>query len=88
MSHKRTCSPAAALLGAAADSRPGRRRRGQLLHHRPDHHRRPLREGQEDQHALHLLFCHPCRQVAADVLTLTFTRHLTMIQKVKTQNYN
>lgn len=57
----------AAFLGPVADSRPGRRRRGQLLNYRSHHHRRPLREGKEDEHAVHLLFCHSSGQVGRSV---------------------
>lgn len=52
-----------ALLASPPDPRPGGRGRGQLLHNRSDRHRRPLRQGQEDQHALHLLLRHSCWQV-------------------------
>ena len=52
-----------ALLGPAVNPRPGRGRRGQLLHHRSHHHRRPLRQREEDQHAVRLLFRHPRGQV-------------------------
>ncbi len=56
-------SSPAAFLGAAVDSRPGRSRRGELLHHCSHHHRWPLCEGQEDEYALHFLFCHSGWQV-------------------------
>lgn len=57
-------SVVAALLAAAADTRHGWRGWGQLLHHCSNHHCRPLCEGEEDQHALHFLFCHPSGQVS------------------------
>lgn len=65
----------AAFLGPVADSRPGWRWRGQLLNYRSHHHRRPLREGKEDKHAVHLLFCHSSRQVGRFVFLVVQAQH-------------
>lgn len=69
----------AAFLGPVADPRPGRGRRGQLLNYRSHHHRRPLREGKEDKHAVHFLFCHSSRQVGHFVLWWSRSRPLSSV---------
>lgn len=52
-----------AILAAPPDPGPGGGRGGQLLHHRPHPHRRPLRGRPTESHAQRVLLRHPSGQV-------------------------
>ncbi|XP_053068702.1 sphingosine-1-phosphate transporter SPNS2 isoform X6 [Acinonyx jubatus] len=72
-----------ALLAAGPVTGAGGHRRGQLLHHRAHHHRRPLHQEHAHAHAVRLLLCHPAGQVSPIVGMITGTLILILVPATK-----
>lgn len=64
------CCPCVELCDAFCVPRAGWCGRGQLLHRSAHHHRRLLPSGEETKDVVHLLPCHPHREVSALTLPL------------------